>query len=116
MADFITSDRSLKVGDVVFSIYHKGERLFKITKIERRFLTQDDLRYNVYKDRSVGDEYNPTLDIESIADLSILTDPNKKFRKLVKKRLDAAWVRRADPSMIQDHIYRLTNLLTTIWP
>lgn len=113
--DFITSDRTLKVGDLVFSRYHKGEFLFKITSIDRRFLTKDDLKYSSYKNGKVGDEYNPTMKIEAVANLSITTPPDKKLRKNVKS-LDAAWIIKVDPKNIEAHIKKLNDLLSEMWP
>lgn len=115
MGDFITSDRSLKVGDLVFSNYHKGQLLFKITKIEKRFLDASMLHYGCYQGGSVGDEYNPYVTIESVANLGITPDPKKKFRKTVKG-LDAAWITRAEPEHISAHIKRLNEILSTHWP
>lgn len=115
MADFITSDRSLKEGDLVFSEYHKGQLLFKITKIERRYLTQQDIKHSVYSCGQVGDEYNPYVTIESVADLGVPRNPKKKFRKTVKT-LDAAWLKRAEPEHIQAHIKMLYEILSTHWP
>jgi hypothetical protein len=113
--DFITSDRSLKVGDIVISFYNKGEILFRITGIEKRYLTKDDLIYDFYKNGQVGDEFNPTVQMEAVADLSIRTEPNSKFRK-ARNSLDAAWVKKIDPAHIQAHIQKLNSLLDELWP
>ena len=114
MGDFITSDRTLKVGDLVFSNYHKGQLLFKITEIQRRFIDSSMLQYNCYQGGSVGDEHNPEVTIESVADLGI-TVPKKKFRKTVKC-LDASWVVKVEPEHISAHIKRLNEILSTHWP
>jgi hypothetical protein len=113
--DFINSDRTLKVGDLVFSNYHKGDLLFKITKIERRFLNKDDLYYDVYKNGKVGDEYNPAVTIESVANLGLRADRKKKFRKTTMN-LDALYVVKADPSLIDEQIKTLQSILLDFWP
>lgn len=113
--DFINSDRSLKVGDLVFSNYHKGDLLFKVTKIERRFLTKDDLRYGVYKNGSVGDEYDPLTTIESVANLGFRVDRSKKFRKTTKI-LDASYLVKAGPDLIDAQIKFLQAALLDFWP
>lgn len=113
--DFISSDRTLKVGDYVFNNYSKNELLWRVTKIERRFLLKDDLKYQAYKSGKVGDEYNPYVVIEAVADLSSKHDSNKKLRKTVKG-LDAAWVSKVDPPKLQDHINRLQKLMADLWP
>lgn len=113
--DFITSDRTLKVGDLVFSRYHSGEFLYKVLSFERRFLTKDDLRYSTYKNGKEGDEYNSLVKIEAVANLSITADPNKKLRKNIKS-LDTAWVTKVDPKHIEAHIKKLNDLLSEMWP
>lgn len=113
--DFITSDRTLQVGDLVFSSYHKKDLLFKITKIERRFLTLDLLRYNVYSKGQVGDEYNPIVVIKSIANLSIKYDSKKKFRPTTAS-IDASYLKIVTPEHIQAYIKRLHEILTEFWP
>lgn len=113
--DFINSDRTLKVGDFVLSSYHKSDLLFKIVDLERRFLTQDDLKYHSYENGSIGDEYNPYVTIETITNLSITTDPSKKIRKTIKG-LDASWLRKVTPEHLEAHIHRLQNMLGELWP
>lgn len=113
--DFITSDKSLKVGDLVFNGYSKNNFLYKITKIERRFLTQDDLRYNAYKGGQVGDEYNPYVTIEAVADLDLKTKPDTKLRKNVKG-LDASYLTKVSPEFLQDYKDRLLKVIDQFWP
>lgn len=113
--DFINSDRTLKVGDLVFSNYHKGEILFRIINITRRYLTQYHMLYDVYKDAQIGDEYTPLMTIEVVADLSLFANLNKKLRKNANV-LDASYLRRVDPVQIQEHIKRLNQLLDQFWP
>ncbi len=115
MMSFIRSDPTLAVGDFVLSSYHKGELVFKVTKITPRFLTAADLRYEVYKGAKVGDEYTPLVTIESVANLSINADPNKKFRKTTKS-LDAWWVRKISVETLEKHMRRLSNIIHDLWP
>lgn len=112
--NFINSDPTLAVGDFVFHNYSKNELLWRITKIERRFLTKDDLRYSVYENGKVGDEYNPYVSIESVADFSIKTNVAKTMRK-TKKGFDAAYLVKVDPKLIQDHIQRLKKMVVDLW-
>src|SRR6478609_2717142 len=107
---FINSDPTLAVGDLVFNNYSKNEFLWKITNIERRYLDVDDLRYGVYKNGKVGDEYNPLVTIEVVANFSIKADLTKKLRKQ-EKILDAAYLSKADPNFIQNHINKLNQIL-----
>jgi len=112
--DFISSDRTLKVGDYVFNNYSKNNYLWKITDIQRRFLSQSDLRSQVYAGGQVGDEWNPYVVIEAVADFGIHVT-GKKLRKQVKG-LDAAWVSKADPKVFKDHLDRLKTLVSDLWP
>lgn len=112
--DFITCDRSLQVGDYVFNNYSKNTILWKITGITRRFLSQSDLRSHVYSGGQVGDEWNPYVTIEAVADFGI-KPPGKKLRKQVKG-LDAAWVSKADPKVFKEHIARLNKIVNDLWP
>lgn len=115
MRDFIDSDRTLKVGDLVLSNYTKNDLLFKITKIERRFLEKDDLSYGVYKNGKVGDEYNPLATIESVANLGFRVDRSKKLRKATKI-LDAAYLVKVNPDLINEQIQVLQSILLDFWP
>jgi|WetSurMetagenome_2_1015567.scaffolds.fasta_scaffold293949_2 hypothetical protein len=111
---FIDSDPTLVVGDFVFHGYGKNELLWKIIEIERRYLTKDDLKYGVYKDGKVGDEYNPIVTIESVANFSIKMDLKKKSPKL-KKELDAGYLKKVDPKLIEEHIQRLNKIISDLW-
>lgn len=106
---FINSDTTLKVGDLVFSSYHKGENLFKIVSITRRFLTDYDLRYNVYKNAKVGDEYNPLIKIQAIANLSIVNNEKKVIK--ITKELDAVYLHKVTRETILNHINKLGKLI-----
>jgi hypothetical protein len=56
----------INIGDIIVG-YHKG--YWKVTKIERRFLTQNDIdRYGMYRSRQVGEEINPLIHYVKIAD------------------------------------------------
>jgi hypothetical protein len=107
-----------KVGDLVYSRYHKNETVYRITKIERRFLLdQWDVRSHqgVWPGCAIGDEYNPEVTIEAVADLSIRADHSKKLRKSTKN-LDAGWIEPVSSEDIAAHIRRLNDLLTTQFP
>lgn len=111
--NFITSDNSLQVGDYVFHNYSKNNFLWKITKITRRFLTKDDIRYQVYKGGNISDEYNPYVEIESVADFGMILT-NKKFLKKTRG-LDAAYLIKADSGVFQDHIDKLNQIIKDFW-
>jgi len=113
MKDFITSDRTLQVGDIVLSTYNKSTLLYRITDIERRFLCAYDLKYDVYKNANVGDEFNPIVTIESVASLNV-TPSSKKLRK-VKQELDAEYLIKVTPQYIEAYIKRLQTLVGKLW-
>ena len=113
--DFITSDKSLQVGDLVFNGYSKNNYLYKVTQITRRFLTKEDLRYNAYQGGQVGDEYNPYVTIEAVADLDLKANPKAKLRKNVKG-LDASYLTKVDPNFLQEYKDRLLKVIDQFWP
>lgn len=115
MTDFITSDRTLQVGDLVFSTYHKGEYLWKILEVTRRYVDQGDISFYGPKGGQIGDEKNPYMKVQAVASLSITADPSKKLRKMVAG-LDAAWIKKVDPAHIMAHIKKLNALITEMWP
>jgi hypothetical protein len=105
-----------KVGDLVWSKYHKNEIVYRITKIERRFIADEwDKRAHssVFPGCEIGDEYNPMVDIEAVADFSVKADPAKKLRKS-SRSLDVSWVTKVTPEHIEAHIRRLNDLLTKL--
>ena len=108
--DFITCDRTYKVGDLVFSTYHKTEYLWKITEITRRYVGANDISFYGAKGGKIGDETNPYMSLIAVANLSITTDPTKKLRKMTAG-LDGAWLKKATPEHIEAHIRKLNNLL-----
>lgn len=112
---FIKSDPTLAVGDLVLSTYHKGELIFKVTKLTQRFLTSMDVRYTIYKGGNVGDEYTPLATIESVANLSIFTNTEKKFRKTTKN-LDASYLIKLSPEKLENHMRRISNIMHDLWP
>lgn len=111
---FINSDPTLAVGDLVFQGYTKNNFLYKITNIERRFLTKDDLRYGVYKDGKVGDEYDPIVTIQVVADLDLKAKAGIKLRKNIKE-LDAAYLIKVKPSVLEDYKNRLAAIIVEFW-
>lgn len=120
MNSLITWDTSLKVGDIVFSNYTKNELLFQIVSIERRFLEDWDVKHitsthHPYYGRSKGEEYNPLVTIEAVANLSVNFDAGKKLRQMVKT-LDGAYLTRVDPTYLQAYVKRLQGLVGELWP
>src|ERR1700677_3683500 len=114
MKDFITHDRSLRVGDIVISTYHKSNVFFRITHIERRFLDASSLRYDTYKEANIGDEYNSAATIESVASYNII--PSAKKPRKISKYLDASWLIKVSPQDIDAYINRLQYLVNELWP
>lgn len=85
-------DKDIKVGDLIWS-YHKG--LHRCTKIERRFLTSDDLRYSAYKGSKIGDEYAALIYYKPVLDCK------GKPRKGPVTVCDASYCTRLDPSALK---------------
>ena len=56
----------MKVGDLI-TTYNKG--FFILEKIERRFFTEDDLRYHPTAVKKVGEEYSPLFHYSQKYDL-----------------------------------------------
>ena len=65
----------IKLGDIIRT-YHKG--FWRLIKIERRFLTKDDLRYEAYKNHKVGDEYSPMFVYEFVMSSDFKVPKTKK--------------------------------------
>jgi len=115
MKDYITSDRTLQVGDIVISTYNKSTLLYRITNIERRFLEAFDMQYSdTYEDATIGDEYNPIVTIESVANLDAKPS-NKKLRK-IKQELDADYLVKITPQYMETYIKRMKALVKELWP
>ena len=106
-------DKTLKVGDYVFSTYHKAPLLFQIVSIEKRYLTVDDIRYGGYGNKKVGEEYSPLIKILAIQDLSLNLNSKKKFRK-VTAVLDCSYLIRANHNIILEQIDKLQQALKMI--
>jgi hypothetical protein len=118
MKNWSDSDPTLKIGDIVWSTYNtKDEFLYRIIEIERRFLDENEVKYHreVFPGCTVGEEYNPLITIEVIANLSSRVGPNKRLPQ-THKMLDASYLVKATPEHIQSHIKRLNDLLTTFFP
>lgn len=113
MTSYIDSDQSLQVGDLVFSTYHKGDYIFKIMKITRRFYNAHDIKI-YYPNRQVGDEYNPTMYVESIDNFSLIKSLSKKKARKTAMELDASYLIRVEPKHILEHINKLNILLNDI--
>ena len=84
------------IGDII-TTYHKG--FWQVTKIERRFVTADMLRYSSYKNSSVGDEYNSTLHYKQI-----LTADLNKPRGSIFKECDEAYCKRVTPEWVRSQM------------
>jgi hypothetical protein len=66
MADIGKWDRRIKVGSIVFNNYNNT--YCEVVEIQRRFVTESDLRYSCYK--NIGDEYNPIVFVKVIVSKS----------------------------------------------
>lgn len=84
----------IKVGDII-TTYHKG--YWRLTKIERRFLVESDLRFGVYKDGKVGDEYSPLYHYELVMDAN-----GKKPKSKRVKSCDAAYCKKFGKKQIEE--------------
>jgi hypothetical protein len=107
-----------KVGDLVWSKYHTNDLVYRITKIDRRFIADEwdkNLRGTTYPGCEIGDEYNPTALIETFIDLSVKNFLKKKIRKSTQQ-LDVSWLIKVTPEHIETHIKRLKDFLTTQFP
>lgn len=98
-------DETLAVGDLVTG-FHKG--IWKITQIERRYLTKDDLRHLVYANNKVGDEYSPLVHYTLV-----LTTKFKKARKL-SNTCAASWCQKIDDSYIREMRSELERQITAL--
>lgn len=72
----VLNPHNLKIGDAVTG-YEKGYWI--ITSINRRFLSEQLLRYDVYNGSSVGDEYSPIVELVKL---------NEKTGLVTKKTSD----------------------------
>ena len=77
------SHNGMSPGDII-TTYFKG--YYRLESIQRRYLTQDDLKYQAYKDKKAGDEYSPLFHFVQVADG---TGKPKKSKAL--KTCDAAF-------------------------
>lgn len=111
MKNWSDSDPSLKVGDLVFSNYHKNQLLYRIIKIHERFLDEYDVGHhqNVFPGCQIGDQYNCMVHLEAVLDLNIKADSKKKLHKKITS-LDSAWVVKVLPEHIEAHIKKLEEL------
>lgn len=58
-------NKKIKVGSIVFNTYNDSYCI--VTEINRRFLTEEESKYPVYKGMSVGEEYNPLITVNCIS-------------------------------------------------
>lgn len=87
----------VKVGDLI-TAYHAG--YWKVTSIERRFLTESDIRYKIYENSKVGDEYRSLIHYELEYDSKF--KPTGKKKK--KNRCDSIYCNVVDRKFFQDMI------------
>jgi len=108
----LTWDTSISIGDYVYSTYSKSQSysFYKVMKIQRRFLTKEDMMYEVYRNDSVGDEYNPLITIER----AISLDFSFKEIKATKLVLDGDYLIKVSKSDVDSYIKRLTKDLSVI--
>lgn len=115
MKSFVTSDQTLQVGDYVLSSFNKGNKIWKIIAIKRRFFDAfSTLSYsNVHPGANVGDEYNPQVDIQVVDDFSFGEKP-----KLNKKTytLDASWVKKCTKETLQNYMIEINQIANKLWP
>lgn len=107
--DLITSDRTLEVGDLVIHRYTNNHLIHRITKIERRYVDQYNLRFYQTKGAQLGDEYNPIVTIVQVGSFNMSLNPAEKVKKL-KKALDAAYIIKLTPKMMEDHLHRIEKM------
>jgi hypothetical protein len=110
---FVNSDQSLKVGDLVFSTYHKGEYLYKIINIERRFYHKGDF---IPPERSMGDEYNPIAKIKSVVNLGIVNHLVRKKNRKIVAILDAAYLVKVNKDILLNHSKKVHDLSNELFP
>lgn len=109
-------DKDIKVGDLIVA-YHAG--FHQVTRIVRRFYTQDDMRYQTITDKGgkIGDEYNALIYYKTIVDSKGKPAKGKNKRE---KSCDAIFCVPAIPEIlkeIRDHqetIERLTKLVAEL--
>lgn len=109
LSPHFTFDTFIQVGDFVLSGYHEKDIIFRVTKIERRFYSQDDIdRYYKNGPIVVGDEFNPLVSIEPIVNLSIRASSKKPKASI--KALDGAYLKKVDKQLIMEYIERLKQI------
>lgn len=104
------ADPTIKVGDYVFSYYAKKDMwVYKVSKIERRYLTAQDVKTykDAYEGCKAGEEMNPLLHLTKFCDLSFHSA--KSSKKITV--LDAAWIKKVDKKEILDYILRLQSFI-----
>jgi len=103
----IDHSNGIKVGDLI-TAYHAG--YWKVTQVERRFLTESDLRYKPYENSKVGDEYRSMIHYE----LEYSSHCKPSGKKKNQKACDAFYCKVIDRTLIQnminDKIEELRNL------
>lgn len=105
--DFITSDRTLAVGDLVIHRYTNNHLIHRIINIERRYLDKYSINYNKFQGSKIGDEWNPMVTIVQVGSFNMgASDKPKKL----KKTMDASYVTKVTFQMMEDHLNRLEKM------
>jgi hypothetical protein len=107
-------DKSIQVGDFVISNYHKNSIIYKVSKIERRFLVKSDLKCEVYKNSSIGDEYSPIVTIIPVIDTSFDACFSKKKLTARKAFLDCTWLNKMSSIDFNNYLQYLSDLFMNI--
>ena len=107
-------NRSLKIGDYVFSKYRKDNFLYRVIDIHRRYVDVNDLKWysDVYAGCYVGEEKSPMVTIQRAYDFSVDYHLNKRMSK--KRMLDISYLMPFEEKMLIEHIKRLSDALEEI--
>jgi len=107
-------NRSLKVGDYVFSKYRKDNFLYRVIEIHKQYIDANDIKYypGIYGAHNIGDEKPPIVTIQRAFDLSVDYNSNKK--KFKKSTLNIFYIMPFEEKMLIDHIKRLSDALYII--
>lgn len=109
----LTWDDTIKVGDYVLFGSRQPDMICVVEEITRRYLTPDHKKWGRYADYNVGDEYNPSVKIKKIKNLSLSADPNKKVRATTRK-VDGSYLTKVTPDTLEKQIKRLHEFLDVV--
>ncbi len=94
----------LNIGDII-TAYNKG--YWRITRIEKRFVTPSNAYYYKSVSMNIGDEMSPLIHMELVVD-SNLKRPTKKARTA---QCDAAFCHKVTKQSIEDEKNKLLRFL-----